>query len=78
MIVKLNPSLGCLPMSWHSYPKSKNKNTGIDTIKIAAQPRHQGQVVQSFVNLTLSLSPQFASYISTSKANALLFIVDKM
>ena len=32
-------------------------------------------VVQNFVSLTLSLSPQFVNYISTSKANTLLFIL---
>ena len=30
-----------------------------------------GPVVQNFVSLTLSLSPQFVNYISTSKANTL-------
>ena len=37
-----------------------------------------GPVVQNFVSLTLSLSPQFVKYISTSKANTLLFFVEKM
>ena len=39
----------------------------------------QGPVVQNFVSLTLSLSPQFVNYtcISTSKANTLLFLVEK-
>ena len=37
----------------------------------------QGPVVQNFVCLTLSLSPQFVNYISTSKANTLLFFVEK-
>ena len=32
-----------------------------------------GLVVQNFVSLTLSLSPQFVNYISTSKANTLIF-----
>ena len=32
-------------------------------------------VVQNFVSLTLLLSPQFVNYISTSKANTLLFFV---
>ena len=37
----------------------------------------QGPVVQNFVSLTLLLSPQFVKYISTSKANSLLFFVEK-
>ena len=37
-----------------------------------------GPVVQNFVSLTLSLSPQFVNYLSTSKANTLLVFVDKM
>ena len=37
-----------------------------------------GPVVQNFVSLTLSLSPQPVNYISTSKANTLLFFVEKM
>ena len=32
-----------------------------------------GPVVQNFVSLMLSLSPEFVNYISTSKANTLLF-----
>ena len=40
--------------------------------------KHQGPVVQNFVSLTMSLSPQFANYITTSKANILLFFVEKM
>ena len=32
-----------------------------------------GPVVQNFVSLTLSLSPEFVNYISTSKANTLFF-----
>ena len=36
-----------------------------------------GPVVQNFVSLTLSLSPQFVYYILTSKANTLLFFVEK-
>ena len=35
-------------------------------------------VVRNIVSLTLSLSHQFVSYISTSKANTLLFFVEKM
>ena len=38
----------------------------------------QGPVVQNFVSLMPSLSLQFVNYISTSKANTLLFFVDKM
>ena len=34
-------------------------------------------VVQNFVSLTLSLSPQFVNYISNSKANTLLFFVEQ-
>ena len=34
-------------------------------------------VVQNFVSLTLSLSPQFVNCILTSKANALLFLLKK-
>ena len=37
-----------------------------------------GPVVQNFVSLMLSLIPQFVNYILTSKANTLLFFVDKM
>ena len=37
----------------------------------------QGIVVQNFVSLTLSLSPQFGNYMSTSTANALLDFVEK-
>ena len=37
-----------------------------------------GIVVQNFVSLTLSLSPQLVNYISISKANALLFFVEKI
>ena len=37
-----------------------------------------GPVVQNFFTVTLSISPQFVSYISTSKANTLLFFVEKM
>ena len=40
--------------------------------------RYQGPVVQNFVGLKLSFSPQFVNYISTSKANMLLFFVEKM
>ena len=36
-----------------------------------------GPVVQSFVSLTPSLSPQFVNYLSTSKANTLVFFVKK-
>ena len=36
-----------------------------------------GPVVKNFVSLMLSLSPQFVNYISTSKANTLLFFVEK-
>ena len=43
-----------------------------DFLKIWEKP------VQNFVSLTLLLSPQFVNYISTSKANTLLFFVDKM
>ena len=39
---------------------------------------HQRPVVQNFVSLTLSLSPLFVNFISTSKANTLLFCVEKM
>ena len=40
---------------------------------------HLGPVVENFVSLTLSLiSPQFVNYISTSKANTLLFLFGKM
>ena len=35
-------------------------------------------VVQNFVSLTLSLSPQFGNFISTSIANKLLFFAGKM
>ena len=35
---------------------------------------HQSPVVQNFVSLTLSLSPQLVNYISTSKANTLLHL----
>ena len=37
-----------------------------------------GPVIQNVVSLTLSLSPQFVNYISTSKANTVLFFVEKM
>ena len=37
----------------------------------------QGIVVLSFVTLILSLRLQFVNYISTSKANTLLFLVEK-
>ena len=37
-----------------------------------------GLAVQNFDSLTMSLSPQFVNYISTSKANTLLFSVEKM
>ena len=38
-----------------------------------------GPVVQNFVSLTLLLlSPQFVNYMSTLKANTLLFFVEKM
>ena len=37
-----------------------------------------GPVVQNFVSLMLSLSPKFVNYISTSKANTLLFFVEKI
>ena len=39
---------------------------------------NQGPVIQNFVSLMLLLIPQFVNYISTSKANTLLFFVDKM
>ena len=39
---------------------------------------HLGPVVQNFVSLMLSLSPEFVNNISTSKANSLLSFVDKM
>ena len=32
-----------------------------------------GPVVQNFISLSLSLSPQFVNYISTSKANTVIF-----
>ena len=35
-------------------------------------------VVQIFISLTLSLSPQFVNYISTSKAHTQSFFVEKM
>ena len=41
----------------------------------AMSPQILGPVVQNFVSLTLSLSLQFVNYISTSKANTLLFFV---
>ena len=37
-----------------------------------------GPVVQNFVSLMLSLGPQPVNYISTSKANTLLFFIEKM
>ena len=37
-----------------------------------------GPSCSNFVSLTLLLSPQFVNYISTSKANTLLFFVEKM
>ena len=36
-----------------------------------------GPVVQNSISLTLSLRPQFVNYISTSKANTVLFFVEK-
>ena len=36
-----------------------------------------GPVVQNFVSLTLSLNPQIVNHITTSKANTLLFVVEK-
>ena len=45
---------------------------------VSVSNHKQGSVVQNFVSLTLSLSPQFVNYISTSKANTLLFFVEKM
>ena len=48
-------------------------------ILLVSVPRigHLAPVIQSFISLTLSLSPQFVNYISTSKANPLLFFVEK-
>ena len=37
----------------------------------------QGSAVKNFVSLTLLLSLQFVNYILTSKANTLLFFVEK-
>ena len=45
---------------------------------IYAKTKVQGPVVQNFVSLTMSLSPQFVNCILTSKANTLLFFVEKM
>ena len=39
--------------------------------------RNLGSVVQNFVRLTSSLSPQFVNYISTSNAKTVIF-VEKM
>ena len=36
-----------------------------------------GPVVQNFVSLMLSLSPEFVNYILTSEANTLLFLLKK-
>ena len=47
-------------------------------MKVLTWSINKGPVVQNFVSLTLSLSPPFVNYISTSKANTLLFFVDKM
>ena len=48
------------------------------TTHVTAYRKHvQGQVVQNFVTLALSLSPQFVNYILTSKANTLLYFVEK-
>ena len=39
----------------------------------------QGPVVQNFVSVTLSLSPQFVSYLATVfKSDTLLFLVGKI
>ena len=38
----------------------------------------QDPVVHNFVRLMLSLSPQFVNYISTPKANTLLFFVENI
>ena len=37
-----------------------------------------GPIVLNLGSLTLSLSPQFVNYILTSKANTLLFFVEKI
>ena len=51
---------------WNKVKQNQKKNN-----------KQTGPVVQNFVSLTLSLSPQFFNYISTSKANTLLFLVEK-
>ena len=52
--------------------------TNVSVHYFNGHPQLRGPVVQNFVSLTLSLSPQFVNYISTSKANTLLFFVEKM
>ena len=37
-----------------------------------------GLVLQNFVSLTLSLSPQFVNYVSISKASTMLFFQQKI
>ena len=46
-------------------------------LNLKSKHTHQGPVVQIIVSLTLSLSPQFVNCIMTSKANTLLFFVEK-
>ena len=61
-------------------PKYLSKHPKIFRIPNYIQPSYfdtQGPVVQNFVRLNLSLSPQFVNYISTLKANTLLYLLKK-
>ena len=60
----------------NSHPKNRGGKFKIENQALIQREHiNQGPVVQNFVSLTLSLSPQFANYISTSKANTLLFLL---
>ena len=68
---------------WRNQNDIPTLKAGVIKIKIENQALiqrehiNQGPVVQTFVSLTLSLSPQFANYISTSKANTLSLLLKK-
>ena len=63
--------------SWSLYPYFRIFKILSDEYRIFSclqLMKYQGPVVQNFVSLTLSLSPQLVNHIiSTSKANTLLF-----
>ena len=50
----------------------------VSNLWVLSMCKLQGPVVQSIVSLTTSLRHEFVKYMSTTKANTVLFFVEKM